>query len=185
MQREMVNIITSIYYSKLYYGAQVWLLPDLNYRHLKRLYSESGRALKLIDNSLSYRQLHKQYCRATPHIYSLYLTSVLLHSYLNDMYDEQKFSINKTVTNEARNRFLTFVRNNNFKCGLNCFRNRLCPLSNVIPKTWLHLSNNGFKLKAKINIIQYQLSYITHVILTCYPALFKIIIIFCSKFHIF
>ena len=82
----MANIITSIYYSKLYYGAQVWLLPDLKDRHFKRLYSESRRALKLIDNSLalSYRQLHKQICSATPRIYLLYLTSTLLHSYLSD-----------------------------------------------------------------------------------------------------
>ena len=109
----MANIITSIYYSKLYYGAQVWLLPDLKDRHYKRLYSESGRNLKLIDNSLSHRQLHEQFCRATPWIYSLYLTSMLLHSYLsNEMYDEQKSDINTIVTNEKRNRFLTFVRNN-------------------------------------------------------------------------
>ena len=158
-EKEMANIITSIYYSKLYYGAQVWLLPDLKERHYKRLYSESGRALKLIDRSLSHRQLHKQFCRATPRIYSLYLTSTLLHSYLSDeMFAEQKSDINTIVTNETRNRFLTFVRNNKFKCGLNCFRNRLRPLSNVIAKTWLHLSSSGFKLKAKINIIQYQLT---------------------------
>ena len=123
-EKEMANIITSIYYSKLYYGSQVWLLPDLKDRHFKRLYSESGRALKLVDNSLSYRQLHKQFCRATPRIYSLYLTSTLLHRYLSDeMCAEQKLDINMIVTNETRNRFLTFVRNNNFKCGLNCFRN--------------------------------------------------------------
>ena len=38
------------------------------------------------------------------------------------------------VTNETR--LLTFVLNNNFKYGLNGFRNRLRPLSYVIPKTW-------------------------------------------------
>jgi hypothetical protein len=156
---EMANIITSIYFSKLYYGALVWLLPDLKEKHYRRLYSESGKALKLVDDKLSYRQLHKLYCRATPRIYSLYLTSTLLHSYLSDeKHADQKSDINTIVTNETRNRFLTFVRNNNFKCGLNCFRNRLRPLSNVIPKTWLHLSSGSFKLKAKINIIQYQLT---------------------------
>ncbi len=47
--KEMSKLITALVYSRLYYAAQVWLLPKLKKILMDRLYSQSGRSLKLID----------------------------------------------------------------------------------------------------------------------------------------
>ena len=75
--KEMSKLVTALVYSKLYYAAQVWLLPNLKKRLMDRLYSQSGRSLKLIDRHSTYKQLHCDYYRATPVLYSQFLTSVL------------------------------------------------------------------------------------------------------------
>jgi len=45
---ELLKLVTSYVYSRLYYAAQVWLLPTLKQNLQKRLYSQSGNSLKLI-----------------------------------------------------------------------------------------------------------------------------------------
>jgi hypothetical protein len=55
--KEMSKLITALVYSRLYYAAQVWLLPNLKKRLMDRLYSQSGKSLKLIDRHSTYKQL--------------------------------------------------------------------------------------------------------------------------------
>jgi hypothetical protein len=153
--KEMSKLITALVYSRLYYAAQVWLLPNLKKGLMDRLYSQSGRSLKLIDRHSTYKQLHCDYNRATPMLYSHFLTSVLYFDLMkNDfMLAEKEFVIANTLT-DRRNKKFVFATNNNCKIGLNIPCNRLRSVSNMIEKEWMHNEKDTFKLKAKVHIIQ-------------------------------
>ena len=66
---ELVKLVTSLLFSKLYYGSQVWLIPKLLELYFKNLYFQSGKVLQIIHVNLSYRELHKIFSRATPNIF--------------------------------------------------------------------------------------------------------------------
>jgi hypothetical protein len=122
---------------------------------MDKLYSQSGRSLKLIDRHSTYKQLHCDYSRATPMLYSQYLTCILYFDIMkNDfMLPEVEFVTANTLT-DRRNKKIVFTTNNLCKIGLNNPSNRLRSVSNMIEKDWLELSKESFKLKAKIHIIQ-------------------------------
>ena len=144
-------------YSKLYYVSQVWLIPNLKEKMFKKLFSHSGKILKVIDNSLSFTALHKKLKRATPKLIALYQTSANLFNCKNKSHLPIAEHLNNITLNDRRNLRLTFVRQNHFKVGLNCVENRMRSISNVIDKAWLGLSEENFKLQSKICVIQNSL----------------------------
>lgn len=77
---ETSKLVTTIVYSRLYYGLLVWLIPNLKETLFSKLYSHSGQILKLIDSELSFQELHKKLNRATPKIFSLYQTAINLYN---------------------------------------------------------------------------------------------------------
>jgi hypothetical protein len=143
----------------MYYGSEIWLLPNLKERHFNRLYSQSGRSLKLINKEWSYRVLHVSFSRATPKIFSLYQTCInyydLLHSQAQLEVEEN--NLQNVTLNNRRNRMLTFVRINRSRAGLNSIANRLRSVTNMLDKNWIHLSRDIFKSTCKKYIIQSQL----------------------------
>jgi hypothetical protein len=155
---ELLKLITSFVYSRLYYAAQVWLLPTLKQNLQKRLFSQSGNSLKLIENEPTFTQLHKKYNRATPYIYSLYLSSLNLYDLNYNRVPVQDYANLQTVTmNSRRNLKLVFIRNNKYKVGLNRISNRMRSITNVVNKSWMNLSRNSFKKLCKDNIIGLKL----------------------------
>ena len=113
-EAEKNKLITSLVFSRMYYGSEIWLLPNLKERHFNRLYSQSGRSLKLINKEWSYRVLHVSFSRATPKIFSLYQTCInyydLLHSQAQLEVEEN--NLQNVTLNDRRNKMLTFVRIN-------------------------------------------------------------------------
>ena len=156
--KEMSKLVTALVFSRLYYAAQVWLHPHLKKRLMDRLYSQSGRSLKLINRYATYKQLHCDYNRATPALYSQYLTTVLYYDIMKTdlMLSEVELVTANTLT-DRRNKKIVFTTNNNCKIGLNIPCNRFRSVSNKIEKEWMELEKDSFKLKAKINVIQYGL----------------------------
>jgi hypothetical protein len=73
---ELLRLCTSLYFSKLYYASEVWLIPNLKESLFKKLYSQSGKCLKIVDLTKSYRELNLSYQRATPKIFAWYQTSL-------------------------------------------------------------------------------------------------------------
>ncbi len=140
--REKKMLITSLVFSKMYYGSEIWLLPNLKERHFTRLYTQSGRSLKLINRELSYRVLHVTYSRATPKILSLYQTCInyydLLHNPMQLMIEQE--NLHYVTLNDRRNIKVTFVRTNQSRVGLNNITNRLRTVTNMLNKSWLDLS---------------------------------------------
>jgi hypothetical protein len=39
---EKNSLVTSLVFSRMYYGSKIWLLPNLKERYFNRLYSQSG-----------------------------------------------------------------------------------------------------------------------------------------------
>ena len=153
--QEMSKLITAVVYSRLYYAAQVWLLPNLKKRLMDRLYSQSGRTLKLIDRNSTFKQLHCDYNRATPMLYSQFLTSVLYFDIMkNDFMVPEKEHVTTNTMTDRRNKKFVFATNNNCRIGLNIPSNRFRSVSNMIEKDWMENERDSFKLKAKIQIIQ-------------------------------
>jgi hypothetical protein len=156
--KETVDLVTSLVFSKMYYGAPVWLIPNLKENLFANLYSQSGRSLKIVDNNLSYRQLHKNFNRATPKIFSNYLTATNFYEVMNGKYPEIREDTNQNILSDRRNMNFTFVRNNRFRVGLNKISNRLRTISNVIPKSNILSSNQVYKTDCKKEIIQKALA---------------------------
>ena len=146
-------------YSRLYYGSQVWLLPTLKESLFKRLFSQSGQCLKILNSNVSFANLHKDYLRATPKLFSYYQTAVSYFEIVNEMvYQHEKNIVESNTLSDRRNAFLTFVRSNKYQVGLNLLSNRFRAISGLIPKTSVSYSKNMFKTYCKINIIQRGLS---------------------------
>ena len=68
--KELINLVTSNYFSILLYNSEVWLTPDLKENLKHAIFVASAKALKLCnhyrDPMLSYYELHKLTNRATP-----------------------------------------------------------------------------------------------------------------------
>ena len=153
--KEMSKLITALVYSRLYYAAQVWLLPNLKKKLMDKLYSQSGRTLKLIDRHSTYKQLHCDYSRATPMLYSQYLTCILYYDIIKtDFMMQEVDSVIANTLVDRRNKNIVFTTNNMCKFGFNIPTNRLKSVSNMIKKEWLEFTKDSFKLNAKIHVIQ-------------------------------
>ena len=67
---EIKTLLTSLLYSKLYYGSEVWHLPGRSQSQNKKLKLASANAIRSCDNSLSiyntHTQIHKSADRALP-----------------------------------------------------------------------------------------------------------------------
>jgi len=151
---ERIQLLTSLVYSKMYYGSEIWLIPSLKKRILNKLYSQSGFALKLVEPLLTYKQLHKKYKRATPEIYMKYQIALLLYDLMKTNEPDLDFAnLHFVCNNEERNENFTFTTNNNTKVGLNCISNRFRTINNAVKKSWLNCERNSFKVKCKETLI--------------------------------
>jgi hypothetical protein len=75
---ELVRLSTSLFYSRLYFGAKVWLTSALS-STLKKLWQASSKMLQIVQKDWkrkhSYKNLHKLSNRATPEMWSNYTTA--------------------------------------------------------------------------------------------------------------
>ena len=85
---EIIQLLTSYFYSKLYFGSEIWHIPNLNRNCKKLLLSASACALKLCnyyhDQLVSYIDLHKLQKRALPSRFCLYRHCLLLYKVFNN-----------------------------------------------------------------------------------------------------
>jgi hypothetical protein len=132
--------------------------PQLNRTCKKRLFSQSGNSLKLIESELTFMQLHKKYNRATPYIYSPYMSTLNLFDLNHRRISLQEYdNLQHITTNDRRNVKLVFIWNNKYKIGLNRLSNRMHLVTNVVNKLWMNLSRECFKKVCKDNIIKQML----------------------------
>ncbi len=86
--RERLQILTSKFYSILYYNSEVWVLNNLNANHKRSLQSTSASALKMAlhypKHNIKYINLHRITLRASPEMFSMYKLALLLFKVYND-----------------------------------------------------------------------------------------------------
>ena len=159
-KKELLSLVTSNFYSILYYNSEIWHLPILKSTLKQNLLSASAKALRVcngtIDYNMSFIDLHKVCDRATPEMYMKYKLALSLYKLYNVPFNPIEFQLlnfNQILTGRQLN-FCT-VRSNSFKVGMNCLSNRLHSINNLIPLSWLNLSQDSFKIKCKEKMIRF------------------------------
>jgi hypothetical protein len=153
-KQELCTLLTSNFYSILYYNSEIWHIPSLNPITKQLLMSASAKALRICinDNSTvySYVNMHKITNRATPSQILVYKHAILLfklYNTINSTSDWVKLNFQQTLTSRQVN--FNISQTNCYRIGLNLICNRLTVLNNKIPLKWLSLSIESFKLKCK------------------------------------
>jgi hypothetical protein len=152
--KELIDLVTSNFYSVLYYNSEVWNLPNLTQDLKHSLFVASANALKVClnypDTSFSYMDLHQIANRATPEMFSSYKTALLLYGIFNEKVPiDEWIHLNIDIINTSRQTCFKTLRNHLRRIGLNCIANRLHTLNDKIPLTWLNKSLNTYKIECK------------------------------------
>jgi hypothetical protein len=150
---EILQLLKAYCYPSLYYASGVWLTPSLNSKLKAKLFSASGKILTTIRID-SYRNLHKQFTRATPEMWLNYELAISLYN-LNitrlPLQDWQ--TLQKNTLHNRRSTKLHFTSTNNLRCGLNALPNCLKTITNRIEASWLTLSKETYKQRCKKEFI--------------------------------
>ena len=153
-RKEVLQLITSNYYSVLYYNSEIWHLPSLTNPAKKQLLSASAAPLKICtknyDQSISYLKLHTINNRATPEQMLHFKTAIVLHKIINNermSFEWQQLFFNQNFN--QRNFRANFRDLSKRKIGKNLITNRLGIINNKIPYDWFNLNIMSYKLKCK------------------------------------
>ena len=152
---ETRNLLTAVFYSKLYYGSEIWHLPGLELKLKKRLKLASANACKLClprENAhlLSHTEIHNLAKRALPENMCLYKHALMIHKMLrNDLCDDEMRNLNFQLADNERATKLNFIRIQKYDVGKNILLNRLHVLNGKIDKNWINLSIDSYKVKCK------------------------------------
>ena len=151
---EVKQLLTSNFFSILYYNCEIWLIQSLSPALKQQLLSASATALRILNNQtdirVSYDQLHRFHTRATPTNVMKYRQSIQLFKIFNsDDQNDDWVDINFQQNFNARNDFIQLYDFSRLKVGKNLMINRLSTLNGQIKFDWLNLGLNSFKIKMK------------------------------------
>ena len=111
-------------------------------------------ALKLLVKDSSFKDLHKEFNRATPTQFQKYTTAISLYDLIKkEIPEDEWINLQFNIQNDRRNSRLSFQANNKLKCGLNCQSNRFKSITNEIDKEWIDLTRDAYKTKCKKRLI--------------------------------
>ena len=153
-KEQLLTIITSNFYSILYYNSEVWHLPTLSPNLKQKLLSASSAPLKICtknyNNMISFKALHLINNRAIPNQITLYKHALCLHKlYNSDSTNSNWLSLFLNQNFNARYKFTQFSNIARYKIGSNLLHNRFTVLNGKIELDWLNLPFNSFKFKCK------------------------------------
>ena len=151
---ELRSLITSNFYSILYYNSEIWHLPTLNPVSKNHLLAASANALKLCtpnyDRNMSFQTLHLLNGRANPTNLMKYKHAILLYKIYNKGEPPKDWiALNFNQVLPRRQTHFAAIKDQNYKIGNNILSNRLTTLNKKIPLKWLNLSIDTFKVKCK------------------------------------
>ena len=162
-KEELLKLATAYFYSRLYFGAKVWLISTLAVGLKKLLLQSSSRMLQIVDKDYqrvnSYVNLHKKYKRALPEMWGNYMTACALHHVL--VTQSPSIIVNgltNNVLHERRRQGTKFTRSNEKKIGFNCLFNRVQFVTGKMNFNWMDLSPTLLKSKCKQLFIMDALS---------------------------
>ena len=151
---ELNGLLTSNYYSILFYNCDVWLIPSMKPQLKQQILSASARALRICtpnyDNTMSFEQIHVINKRATPKLMMVYKHAILLYKVWNDtIYSKQWLALNFQQNFNERVNTVNVFETSNLKVGKNIVANRLKIINGLIRYEWLNLGMNSFKIMCK------------------------------------
>ena len=154
-QQELLQLVTSNYYSILFYNSEVWHLNTLNQSLKNSLLSISAKALKICAKSsdvwmLSYPNLHEMAGRATPDKIMSYKLALQLYRTFNDESPTQDWiNINFNLNTSSRQDRFSINKTNKLKIGMNIISNRFNCLNGKIDLRLLNSSYQSYKVHCK------------------------------------
>ena len=156
---ELTQLITSNFYSVLYYNSEIWNIPTLCPALQQRLLSASASALKICTPSyhdrMSYIELHELNNRATPKQMCRYKHALQLHKLVNlELPTSDWIDLNYQQNFNSRTGNLNFVKNNSYKIGLNLMCNRFICINNCIEYEWINSSFETYKIHCKSKFLK-------------------------------
>ena len=151
---QIKTLLTSYFYSVLYYNSEIWLTPSLCSDSRNKLLSASGKALQSClnnyDPSISYINIHKQFKQPTPNQIGLYKLSLQLHKTFNTEnhgIDWLNFATQIVMT--GRQSKFEITKTNRTKIGINTLCNKFYCLNKQIDLTHMNLTFPAYKYQMK------------------------------------
>ena len=156
--QELLQLVTSNFYSILYYNSEIWHLSSLKSNLKQKLLSASAKAIKVCvkycTRDVSFNNLHVIYKRATPEKFLLYRHALCLFKLINyPIFQTEWVALNFNQILTSRQTKFCSSRANRKKVGLNALANRFFILNNRIPLDWFNMSINTFKIHCKKEFI--------------------------------
>jgi hypothetical protein len=151
---EILSLLTSNFYSILFYNSEVWHLPNLKPPLKQLLLSASANALKLSQRTPdvfeSYINIHKSCNRASPEQMVVYKHAIILHKLYNNQQPHRDWiEINFNQVFTSRQSHFRIIKNNTYNVGNNLLSTRLAILNGKVLLEDLNLSLDSFKVKYK------------------------------------
>ena len=157
--KELLQIVTSNFFSILYYNSEIWHLQTLHGKLKQKLLSSSAKAIKTCvkhcTNDISFNRLHEIYKRATPDNYSLYKHALCTFKLMNCCppfsTEWVAFNFNQILT--SRQTMFKSNKANKKRIGLNALANRVSVVNGKIPLSWFNLTIDTYKIKCKMKFL--------------------------------
>ena len=152
---ELKQLLTSNYYSILYYNSEIWHLPTQGPQLKQKLLSASANAIKLCITKITLNTSHKLAKRGTPVQMSKFKHAIQLHKlYNSNNMSDDWVSLNMQQNFNRRLDKIQIISMSHYKVGQNLLVNRFKALNNTIDLLWLNESLNAFKLRCKKLFLQ-------------------------------
>ena len=153
-KEERTMLITSLFYSKLYYGSEVWHLPERTTEQNKMIKFASANALRIITKDITiyhtHTEIHKMTKRALPDQMIRYKHALMIYKLFRQCTPDNEFMhLNFQANLNQRLQHHTFMKMQHYNVGNNILLNRLCCLNNTIPKSMTDGSYLSYKIKCK------------------------------------
>jgi len=152
---ELLNLVTSLGHSKLYYGSPVWLSRELHKINQKALLRASTDLIKSCFkqndlNLISFNDIHELTDKATPLMFSDYSQAMMLKTTYNNARPELVWMKLQMNFRENRRSGAIFFGNGS-RTGLGRFNfgNRVQHISSKLPPRWEQMTRTRFKEASK------------------------------------
>ena len=152
--KELLTLITSNFYSILFYNSEIWYIPSLNPYLKNQIKSASANALKMCTPSyhrfMSFEKLHKINNRALPDQMMVYKHALMLfklYQFRTPTIEWIELQYSQILTSRQTHFEVCFPTL--YTVGKNILTTRLSILNRKIELNWLNLSLDSFKIKCK------------------------------------
>ena len=151
---EISTLLTSNFYSTLYYNSEIWLSHLLDHNSKQSLLSASAKALRLTmpftNRFISFEEIHKHCKQSNPTQISHYKNALQLYKLFNSAnYSKDWIDLTNQIVLGTRQEFFSCIRSNNYKIGLGSMVNKFHSLNGKIKLNALNYSYPKYKFECK------------------------------------